>query len=95
MELSDVRPAAELAIPSDGLSRAEWVTFDGLTITAETFEKDGTNWLRLKASGSDKAADEAAAFNARTASWIYAVYPYKVNAMKTKLADLVEPPKGS
>jgi hypothetical protein len=95
LELSDVRPAAELSFPGDGLSRAEWVTFDGLTVTAETFEKDGTNWLRLKASGSEKAADEAAAFNAKTASWAYAVYPYKVNAMKTKLADLVEPPKGS
>jgi hypothetical protein len=95
LELSDVRPAAEVEFPSGGLSRAEWVTFDGLTITAETFDKDGISWLRLKASGSDKAADEAAAINARTASWAYAVFPYKSNAMKTKLADLVEAAKGS
>ena len=95
LELSDVRPAAEVQFPSDGLSRAEWVTFDGLTITAETFEKDGTNWLRLKATGSDKAADEAAAINAKTANWAYAVYPYKINAMTTKLADLIEAPKPS
>jgi Domain of unknown function (DUF4340) len=95
LELSDVRPAAEVEFPSGGLSRAEWVTFDGLTITGETFDKDGTSWLRLKASGSDKAADEAAAINARTASWAYAVFPYKSAAMKTKLADLIEAPKGS
>jgi hypothetical protein len=95
LELSDVRPAAEVEFPSSGLSRAEWMTFDGLTITAETFDKDGASWLRLKASGSDKAADEAAAINARMASWTYAVFPYKSNAMKTKLADLVEAPKGS
>ena len=68
---------------------------DGLTVSAETFDKDGTSWLRLKASGSDKAADEAAAINARNAGWAYAIFPYKSNAMKTKLADLVEAPKGS
>ena len=95
LELSDVRPLTEVQFPTDGLSRAEWVAFDGLTITAETFEKDGTNWVRLKASGSDKATDEAAEVTAKTASWAYAIYPYKTNAMKTKLADLVEPPKGS
>jgi len=95
LELSDVRPAAEVEFPGSGLSRAEWVTFDGLTVIGETFDKDGAGWLRLKASGSDKAADEAAAINARTASWAYAVFPYKSNAMKTKLADLVEAPKGS
>jgi hypothetical protein len=95
LELSDVRPAAEVEVPSDGVSRAEWVTFDGLTITGETFEKDGTSWLRLKAGGSDKTADEAAAINARATSWTYAVLPYKTTAMKTKLADLVEAPKGS
>jgi hypothetical protein len=95
LELSDVRPAAEVTFPSAGISRAQLVTFDGLTIDAETFDKDGTSWLRLKASGSDKAVDEAAAINARTANWAYAVLPYKSNAMKTKLADLVEAPKGS
>ena len=95
LELTDVRPAADLPVPGDGVSHAEWTTFDGLTITAETFEKDGANWLRLKASGKDKTADEAAAINARTADWTYAVYPYKVNAMKTKLSDLVEAPKPS
>lgn len=95
LELTDVRPAADMPVPGDGASRAEWTTFDGLTIIADTFEKDGTNWLRLQASGKDKTADEAAAINARTANWTYAVYPYKVNAMKTKLADLVEAPKPS
>ncbi len=95
LQLSDVRPLAEVQFPAEGLSRAEWTTFDGLAITAETFEKDGTNWVRLKASGSDKAGDEAAEITAKTARWAYAVYPYKTNAMKTKLADLVEAPKGS
>jgi hypothetical protein len=95
LELTDVRPAAELAFPADGVSRVEWATFDGLTISAETFEKDGANWLRLKASGDEKAADEATAINGKTANWVYAVPPYKANAMKTKLADLVEAPKGS
>ncbi len=95
VELNDVRKAADLPAPEKGVARAEWVTFDGLTITGETFKKDDSNWVRLKASGEGKAAEEAAALNARWAPWVYSVYEYKANAMKTKLADLVEAPKGS
>ena len=95
LELSDVRPLAEVQFPANGLSRVDWVTFDGLTITAEIFERDGTNWVKFKASGVDKATDEAAEITTKTSRWAYAVYPYKTNAMKTKLADLVETPKGS
>ena len=96
LELSDVRAAADQPFPSDGIARAEWKTFDGLDVIGETVEKDGTNWLRLKASGTgDAAVKEADALNAKLAPWAYGVYPYKTNAMKTKLADLVEAPKGS
>jgi hypothetical protein len=96
LELSDVRPAAEQQFPSDGVAHVEWKTFDGLDIIGETFEKDGTNWVRLKASGTgDAAVKEADAFNAKLTPWVYGVYPYKTNAMKTKLTDLIEPPKAS
>ncbi|MBV9521327.1 MAG: DUF4340 domain-containing protein [Alphaproteobacteria bacterium] len=95
LELNDVRPAAEMAFPEQGVSRAEWLTFDGLAITGETVKKDDANWLRLKAAGDDKSATEAAALNARWSPWTWSVYEYKASAMKTKLADLVEAPKGS
>ncbi len=95
LELSDVRPAAEMPTPADGVSRAQWVTFDGLTVTGETFEKDGTSWVRFSASGRGDKAAEADQLNAKFTPWTFAVYPYKANAMKTKLTDLVEPPKAS
>jgi len=95
LELSDVKPAAEIPVPAEGVSRAEWKTFDGLTITAETFEKDGSSWVHLKAAGSEKAADEAKTLDEKLAPWTFAVYQYKTNAMKTKLADITEAPKGS
>jgi hypothetical protein len=95
LELSDVRPAAEMPVPSEGVSRAQWVTFDGLTVTGETFDKDGTSWVRFSATGSGDKAAEAEQLNAKFAPWTFAVYAYKANAMKTKLADLVEAPKGS
>jgi Domain of unknown function (DUF4340) len=96
LELNDVRPAAEMPAPAEGAAKAEWTTFDGLVITGTSFEKDGTSWVRLAASaGDDKAKKEADELNAKLAPWTFAVYQYKTNAMKTKLADLVEAPKGS
>jgi hypothetical protein len=95
LELSDVKPAADEAAPGEGVSQAEWTTFDGLTVTAETFEKDGSSWVHLKATGTEKAADEAKTLDEKLSPWTFAVYQYKTNAMKTKLADIVEPPKAS
>ncbi len=95
LELNDVRPAADLPFPEQGVAQTEWVTFDGLTITGKTIKKDDTNWVRLSASGEDKAAKEAADLNAKWSPWVWSVYEYKTNAMKTKLSDLIEAPKGS
>ena len=95
LDLNDVRPAAEMPFPETGVARSQWLTFDGLTITGETIKKGDANWVRLKASGEGKAAAEAASLNAKWAPWVYSVYQYKTDAMRTKLADLVEKPKGS
>jgi hypothetical protein len=95
LDLVDVRTAAEQPLPAEGVSHAEWVTFDGLTITGDTFDKDGKSWLRLAASGNDKEAKEAADITAKAQNWTFAVLSYKTKAMQTKLADLVEPAKGS
>jgi hypothetical protein len=95
LDLIDVRTAAEQPVPVEGVSHAEWVTFDGLTIKGDMFEKDGKSWLRLAASGNDKTAKEAADINAKSQNWVFAVLAYKTKAMQTKLEDLVEPAKGS
>jgi hypothetical protein len=95
LELTDVRPAKDVEFPATGVATAHYTTFDGLELTVDVAEKDGGSWLRLKASGSGEAEAKAKEINARTESWVYAVAPYKANAFKTKLADVLEAPKGS
>jgi hypothetical protein len=95
LELTDVQPEASLPVPSDGLFQAEIATFDGLTVKVRVFEKDGTNWLRLAAAGTGEAEKEAKEITDKVSPWAYAVAPYKANPLKTKLADLIEPPKSS
>jgi hypothetical protein len=95
LELTDVQPEASLPFPAEGVNQAELVTFDGLTVTVRVLEKDGTNWIRLAASGTGDAEKEAKAFNDKVSPWVYAVAPYKANPLKTKMADLIEQPKSS
>jgi hypothetical protein len=95
LELTDVAPEASVPVPSEGVYQAEIATFDGLTVKVRVFEKDGTNWLRLAATGTGDAEKEAKEITEKVSPWAYAVAPYKANPLKTKLADLIEPPKSS
>jgi Domain of unknown function (DUF4340) len=96
LELTDVQAASALPFPSDGVNVAEVQTFDGLVVRAQILEKDGTNWLRLSATGTGEAAEkEAKEINDKVSPWVYAIYPYKANPLKSKLADFIEPPKSS
>jgi hypothetical protein len=95
LELTDVRAAKDFDFPATGVAKAAYTTFDGLKVTVELAEKDATNWLRFKAEGSGDAEAKAKDLNARLGNWVYAVAPYKANALKTKLADVLEAPKGS
>jgi Domain of unknown function (DUF4340) len=88
-ELTDVATTAQQPVP-EGAVTAEFVTEDGLTVKATTWQKDETTWVRLDASG--KGADE---ITAKTGKWVYAVPAWKATPLKTKLQDLVEPPKSS
>jgi uncharacterized protein DUF4340 len=95
VELADVRPAADVTFPKEGVARAEYTSFDGLTIKLALVEQDGRSWARVEASGAGDAEKPAADLNAKLSPWVYALPDYKAKALKTKLADLVAPPKGS
>lgn len=96
VELTDVQPADKAQLPTDGVTKAEIATFDGLTVAVSAVESNGAQWVRLSATGAGEAAEkEAKDLDAKTGAWVYAVLPYKVNPLKTKLEDLVEPPKAS
>jgi hypothetical protein len=106
--LDDVAPAMSVPFPDKGIDQAVYTTFDGLTVTVSMLErdeiakddsgKDATKkkfWVKILASGTGKAAKEAAELNKRLAPWAYAVPDFKANTFKTRLADLTEPEKSS
>ena len=91
-ELTDVKAAKNLTQPQDGLTKADYTTFDGLTVHA-TLAKQGTeDWVRLSADASDdKAKSEAVKLAARWNPWVYGIPSYKADAIHPKLEDLLEP----
>lgn len=95
LTLTDVKPAADLPFPAEGVSRAEFTSFDGLTLKLALFDKDGKSWLHIEASGTGPAEKQAADINARVGKWVYAIPDYKAKALRTKLVDVTEPAKSS
>jgi hypothetical protein len=95
VDLEDVRPATELPVPDKDVVMAAFTTFDGLTVDIRLIERDKTNWIALSASGSGAAEAEAKKIDEKVSPWTYAIPVYKANLIKSKLADLLEPAKGS
>jgi hypothetical protein len=77
------------------VARAEYTTFDGLTIKVALLQQDGKDWARFQASGTGDAAKTAAELNERLERWVFAIPDYKAKTLKTKLADLTQASKGS
>jgi Domain of unknown function (DUF4340) len=95
LDLDDVKPAAELPVPDKDVVTASFTTFDGLTVDVRLIERDKTDWIALSAAGSGTAEAEAKKLDDKVARWTYEIPGYKANLLKTKLADLLEPAKGS
>jgi hypothetical protein len=94
LELDDVLTTAELPVPESGVATALFTTFDGLTVTIWLFAHDGADWITLEAVGSGAAETDAKAIDARVANWTYKIPAGRAKVLRTRLADLVEPPKG-
>jgi hypothetical protein len=95
LDLDDVKPATELPIPDKDVVTASFTTFDGLTVDVRLLERDKMNWIAISATGSGTAEAAAKKIDEKVSRWTYAIPSYKANLLKTKLADLVEPAKGS
>jgi Domain of unknown function (DUF4340) len=89
LTLTDVVPAADMKLPTQGVSHAEFTTFDGLTVKVAIFDQNGRSWARFTASGVGAAAKTAETLSTRLSRWIYAIPDYKAQAMRTKLADVI------
>ena len=90
-----IKPAAEQPVPDSGVAAASFTTFDGLTLDLRLFARDDADWLAIAASGKDSSDAEANAITSRVAAWRYAITPDRAKLLRTRLADLVEPAKGS
>ena len=95
LDLDDVKPATELAVPDKNVVTASFTTFDGLTVDVRMLDKDDTHWVALSAAGSGVAEPEAKTINDEGSRWTYAIPSYKATQLKMKLAVLLEPAKGS
>jgi hypothetical protein len=95
LDLDDVKPAGEVPVPDKDVVSASFTTFDGLTVDLRLMERDKSNWIAISATGSGSAGAEAKKIEDKVSHWTYAIPAYKANLLKTKLADLIEPAKGS
>jgi hypothetical protein len=95
LDLVDVKPAADQPVPDTGVTTAAYTTFDGLTVRLRLWEAGGSDWLAIEASGAGAAAAEAKKLNETVQRWRYEIPSYKAKPLRTRLADLIEPPKGS
>lgn len=90
----DVRPLASIELPVNEIARAEFATFDGLTIGLRLFPHDGADWVAVAASGTGAAAAESSGINERVARWVYEIPAARAKLLRTRLADLTEPARG-
>jgi len=95
LDLDDVKPAGDMPVPDKDVVTASFTTFDGLTVDVRMLDKDDAHWVALSAAGSGAAEAEAKAINEKGSRWTYAIPSYKAAQLKMKLADLLEPAKGS
>jgi Domain of unknown function (DUF4340) len=95
LDLTDVKPSADQPLPAAGITNAAFTIFDGLTIDIRLFSRDFADWVTISATGRDSVEPEAKAIDAKVAHWTYAIPADRAKLLRTRLADLVEPEKGS
>ena len=95
LDLVDVKPAAELPIPAEGVATAAFTTFDGVIVALRLSPSGTTDWLAIDATGFDQGMAEAKALSDRLSRWSFAVPAATAKLLHTTLADLTQPPSGS
>jgi hypothetical protein len=91
LTLDDVKPAAELPIPDDGVATAAFTAFDGLIVGLRLSSPDAGNWIALDVTGAGKSEAEAKALDARLSHWSFAISPARAKLLRTTLPDLLQP----
>jgi hypothetical protein len=91
LNLDDVKPAAELPIPEDGVATAAFTTFDGLIVGLRLSPSGAGDWIAIDVAGFGKGEADAKALNARLSRWSFAIPADRAKLLRTTLADLLQP----
>ena len=95
LDFVDVKPAAELPPGLGEAATAVFTTFDGLVVTLRLLAQDTADWAAIKATGSGPTEQEAAAINAKTGRWVFAIPAERGALLRTRIDDLIAPAGGS
>jgi Domain of unknown function (DUF4340) len=95
LTLTDVKPAAELPIPLDGVATASFTTYDGLIFGLRLAPPEAGDWVAVDVTGFGKGETEAKTLNARLSPWSFAIPADRMRLLRTTLSDLVMKPGGS
>lgn len=102
MNFEDVKPAAEMDVPTNGTPWGEFWTFDGMKISLWMKDVDGKGWVAIAASAAEQSAKpdekitkEIAGLNQRLSKWRYQLGSFEYNGLHKTMADLVEPKKAA
>lgn len=99
VNFEDVKPAAEMDVPTDGKPWGEFRTFDGLKISLWMKEIDGKGWVAVAAAPAEdatpdeKVQKEIADLNQRLSKWRYQLGSFEFNGLHKTMGDLVEAKK--
>lgn len=91
LALTDVKPAAEMPIPEDGVATAAFSTFDGLVVGLRLSPPEKGDWVAIDVTGGGKSAAEAKTLAARLVPWCFAIPPERAKLLRTSLSDLLLP----
>lgn len=92
-----VKPASEMAIPTEGKPWGEFWTFDGLKISVYMKDENGKGWVAFVASPAedakvdDKVKTEIADINRRLSPWRFELGDFEYKELHKTMQDLVEP----
>jgi hypothetical protein len=89
LKLEAVRPRIE----APATTTTVFLTWDGLTVTAEIVADGDESWVGFSAAASDEASaatDEIATINQRLAGWQYQLPDYKADLLVQRWADLLK-----
>lgn len=82
LRADDVQAALEISEPA--LLEAEYIEFDGATVTVQLWQQDEQYWVQLKrtAATEDEATDEAG-------EWVYQIAQYAGQSLNKRMEDLL------